>query len=274
MKYQQTLIQSAEDVDLSMQKKFSAKISDLCHPISKLFNVKYFSHTRAFHNGQFTSLMTEPDLTDCFLKKKLPISFSHGKGFYLQEGHYIADCLLHESGTKEKLKMLWDAYNVRYMISIIQKNTNYDDMFSFGLDVEDIHSVSLFLNNLQMIKHFILHFKSESRGLLNKIIPVRYSNEYFASPKIHSDKSSISDEEKEVFFKSLTLKKVPVQGLLGDVLLSQREYECLSYANKSHSLKEIAQCMNLSPRTVETYLNNLKSKLGVEKRSELLFIKQ
>ena len=35
------------------------------------------------------------------------------------------------------------------------------------------------------------------------------------------------------------------------------------------AIKEIAKYMQIFPRTVETYINNLKNKLGVEKRSQL-----
>ena len=266
----QKLIQSAEDVDLTLQKIFYKEIIVLCQPIFKLFNVNYFGHTRAFHNGQFVSLMTNSELAESFLKRKYPISSSEGKGFYLNTGCYISDCFMQNSGIEGKLRALWSEFHIGYLIHIIKKHANYDDMYSFGLNTEDRALVNKFLNHLKMIEHFILYFKNQSLNIFNKIEPVSYSEDYFSLLQNKSNMVTITDEEQANFFKVLSFKKVQVTGKLGNVFLSQREYECLHHANKCYSLKEIAKYMNISPRTVETYLNNVKNKLGVAKRSELI----
>ena len=264
------LVQSAEDIDLTSQKKFCNEITALCKPVSELFNVNYFSHTRAFHDGNFVSVMTNPELTECFLKRKYPISFSNGKGFYLNDGCYISDCLKRNLEVEEKLKTLYKEFHVECMISIIKKCDGYDNMYSFGLNIGDRFFVNKFLNNLKMIEHFILYFKSQSSGIFSRIEPVSYSEDYFLSPQNKPDVAWVTSKEQEIFFKNLPLKKVQVLGNLGNVFLSQREYECLRYASKCYSLKEIAKQIDISPRTVETYLNSVKNKLGVEKRSDLI----
>jgi DNA-binding NarL/FixJ family response regulator len=48
----------------------------------------------------------------------------------------------------------------------------------------------------------------------------------------------------------------------------RREVECLSYLSLGKSAKEIAKTLELSPRSVEFYLSNLKQKSGL-KRGEL-----
>jgi DNA-binding CsgD family transcriptional regulator len=54
-----------------------------------------------------------------------------------------------------------------------------------------------------------------------------------------------------------------------DVPLTRREAQCLTYLSLGKSAKEIARIIDLSPRTVEDYLRNLKNKAGL-KRNELL----
>lgn len=191
----QKLIQSAEDVDLTLQKIFYKEIIVLCQPIFKLFNVNYFGHTRAFHNGQFVSLMTNPELTESFLKRKYPISSSEGKGFYLNAGCYISDCFMQNSGIEGKLRALWSEFHIGYLIHIIKKHANYDDMYSFGLNTEDKVFVNKFLNHLKMIEHFILYFKNQPLNILNKIEPVSYSEDYFSLLQNKSNMVTITDEE-------------------------------------------------------------------------------
>lgn len=52
--------------------------------------------------------------------------------------------------------------------------------------------------------------------------------------------------------------------------LTPREVQCLSFYMRGYSSRNIADSLGLSHRTTEFYLDNIKSKLGVNKRSELL----
>lgn len=52
--------------------------------------------------------------------------------------------------------------------------------------------------------------------------------------------------------------------------LTKRETECLFYLAEGYTAKEMAQVLNLSPRTVEGYIENMKHKIGCLTTSELL----
>ena len=54
----------------------------------------------------------------------------------------------------------------------------------------------------------------------------------------------------------LSIPKIPVQELL-----TRRELECFFHVIQGKTAKQIAQVLNLSPRTVESYLDNVKLKL-------------
>lgn len=61
---------------------------------------------------------------------------------------------------------------------------------------------------------------------------------------------------------------------LGDkykgVYLTQREAECVVQLMRGVTIAEAARVLNLSPRTVEFYLKNIKVKLKCRKKSELI----
>lgn len=57
---------------------------------------------------------------------------------------------------------------------------------------------------------------------------------------------------------------------IGDVSLSKRESECLYHSTRGKTVKRIACVLGISSRTVEHYLNNVKSKMGVSYKSELI----
>ena|SRR5581483_4441419 len=53
------------------------------------------------------------------------------------------------------------------------------------------------------------------------------------------------------------------------ITLTKREAECLYFLARAYTTKKIAQALDLSPRTIETYINNIKDKLGVIYKSEI-----
>ncbi|MEO8402099.1 MAG: LuxR C-terminal-related transcriptional regulator [Gammaproteobacteria bacterium] len=51
---------------------------------------------------------------------------------------------------------------------------------------------------------------------------------------------------------------------------TKREKECLFYILRGKTARETGKLLNLSTRTIETYINNLKIKLNVSTKSELI----
>ncbi len=54
------------------------------------------------------------------------------------------------------------------------------------------------------------------------------------------------------------------------VLLTKREWECLSEISQGKTYKEVANTLSISPRTVEDYVIKLKVKTGASHRSKLV----
>ncbi len=57
---------------------------------------------------------------------------------------------------------------------------------------------------------------------------------------------------------------------INNYYFSKRETECLHYYVQGKTSKEIAVILQLSKRTVENYLQNIKDKIGVSTKSELI----
>ena len=54
--------------------------------------------------------------------------------------------------------------------------------------------------------------------------------------------------------------------------LSRRQTQCLFYIASGFSIKEIANKIDKSPRTIETHINVLKNKLNMHIRSRLVWV--
>lgn len=55
-------------------------------------------------------------------------------------------------------------------------------------------------------------------------------------------------------------------------LLTPRELECVKYISRGNSIKETAKFLQISPRTVEHHINNVKTKMSAKNIVELIAI--
>lgn len=79
------------------------------------------------------------------------------------------------------------------------------------------------------------------------------------------------DKSIEFVMNFAKLPKVPkISSLVTRKTLSAREAECFFHIIQSCSIKEIALRMNISKRTVETHLSNIKDKLDVSNLREII----
>lgn len=61
-----------------------------------------------------------------------------------------------------------------------------------------------------------------------------------------------------------------MQKISGSFHLSQRELQCLQLSIRGKSASKVAVELGISRRTVEEYLNNIKLKMGVKTKSEMI----
>ncbi|KTD11917.1 LuxR family transcriptional regulator [Legionella gratiana] len=90
--------------------------------------------------------------------------------------------------------------------------------------------------------------------------------------------ASLAESLMHIFNTGLFVKKNHLQSInnilpgheLDGVYLSKREIDCLQHLIQGKTTKMTAKILRLSPRTVEYYLENIKAKLGVNSKAELI----
>lgn len=83
-------------------------------------------------------------------------------------------------------------------------------------------------------------------------------------------KQSLANFCLEIFKDKFSLQFLSQHESSAFPSLSRREKECLGYLMRGKTMREIALTLNLSVRTIEAYIENLKNKFGVTRKSELL----
>ena len=67
-----------------------------------------------------------------------------------------------------------------------------------------------------------------------------------------------------------TLKAYSLGGKYESVYFTRREAECMACLLRGKTVGNVAAALKLSPRTVEYYIKNMKSKLGCRTKFELI----
>ena len=65
-------------------------------------------------------------------------------------------------------------------------------------------------------------------------------------------------------------KQYYLSGEFSEVYLTQREAECMKYLVQGYTFKETGTALSLSARTIEFYVKNIKKKMKLRKKSELI----
>ena len=64
--------------------------------------------------------------------------------------------------------------------------------------------------------------------------------------------------------------RFPLGDAAGAQHLTAREAECIFFLLRGHTIRQVGDILNLSPRTVEFYLKNIKKKLACKKKKDVL----
>lgn len=126
---------------------------------------------------------------------------------------------------------------------------------------------SFYLNNIDLLKRFLVFFREKSSAALKN-----FDHQYFGMFRDGVDIMQIEEEyfTHVVHDDAITIPKYSISSSMGGVSLSPRETECLYYISQGYLMREIAITLGISVSTIEYYLNNIKNKTGCNTHLELL----
>lgn len=161
-------------------------------------------------------------------------------------------------------------FNLWHGLRIYEKHADSVECWHFAAHIENYQIVNLYLNSLDLFKHFILYFRDKTSSFINtsKTGILAKLEEGVDHGVVMSDFS----QQKQDFLNNTSIDHYHLKNGDYKIALSKREAQCLNYLQQHKTIKEIARFMELSPRTVESYLNNVKMKAGCPSINALLDI--
>jgi DNA-binding CsgD family transcriptional regulator len=157
-------------------------------------------------------------------------------------------------------------FNVDNRLDIVTHHGEYYEVFGFGSNRGNTKILDLYLNKIETLKQFTFYFK-EMAGPLLKESQKPENRLLIDNIKIYKN------IEKGLTTDSNSSKKLSIfnirQFKFSNFSLSKRELETLALTLRGRSAAEISSILNISPKTVESYLENAKHKFRCANRAEL-----
>jgi len=232
------------------------KVQEASSPLLTTFGFNYFQYLRCYDDGSINCLTNNTGLFE-YTKDyhDEPIVFSA-----FEEEHenvpfywFLWDEALPPTAP---LQLAREKFNIHNGLTLVRRTKNYYDMIAVALPYEHANPGSFYLNKIKAIEQFIYDFDKQNKDLLQIM-----------------DKSAIAlpNAYRDVNYQELCLSqgKIKVKGRGGMTYLTTQELACLRFVLQGFSYKQIAQLLEISPRTVETYLIRVKQRTGYTSYSEL-----
>jgi DNA-binding CsgD family transcriptional regulator len=110
-------------------------------------------------------------------------------------------------------------------------------------------------------------------GLLALSLPIAEQEKIEKGLKL--EQPVLSNDHKNTttvgkLLETFDLKRYYLAGEYEGIYLTKREAQCINYLAKGNTAKQMGKILNLSPRTIEFYIENAKHKLNCHTQTELI----
>jgi DNA-binding CsgD family transcriptional regulator len=253
------------------------KLLTICEPIFSNFGFSSFGYTRIQNNGNRLILETNKDWLNYYGDAGFQEKNDGPKSLLGNIERLIVNPPPEEfhiqvltGPPKSKLHENLQALNVWNSVSIYVQMNNYFEVYHLAMsDQDDSIIMDLCINKKFLLQRFFHYFR-EKICLLD-VDKAPYISDNNVSKIFSNDKNLKIGIPDTVISNYLTQTHTGKFYLkTHDMFITRRAAECLHYLAFGKTCKEIARLLQISPRTVEFYLNALKDKTLVHSKSELI----
>lgn len=251
-------------------------VNTKCHQLFKNTPIKYFGYYRYHDSGLMSAYVSNPFLTVDLMQEDLMPRY---EDIYALDKNgvrstYLSHCLSPPEGMKnvdlnkfmEIISRAADhgSYNA---LVVMDRFEDYYRYCIFAVETTTLSIFNFYINYFSQLKAFIKYFENISQELFlaedstTKIVLPNYN---LVNTK--NDFAQISLQGNGFDF----LSQVRGVDSLRLDLVTNREKDCLSLIARGFTMKNAAKKLNISHRTVEQHLRNVKEKLQLNTKNQLV----
>ena len=263
------MVISINHYEKSSTYKLVKDIIEITEPLKNI-GVSYFIYAELDLNCSIRILVNNDSMIRDFINNfglKYELSLSPYK--MINNGLHTASFLTKSNEINDYYANIFKLNKTTDQIIYIIDSNNIRKIYIFGIN-------DLFLVNREYLELFTLYFSDQAAKFINSVdlVPIPQGIvEYHLSLKyinfIDDIKSRLNKMEEE-FLNRINAKYYKIKQLQQKYFLSARETQCLELILQNKLAKEIANYLNLTVRTTETYIDNLRRKLHCRNKNEIM----
>lgn len=263
MDYEQQLQKSVK-----LQNEFYPLVKKLMQPALAALGVNYFWYTRLLEGQFHISIGIQAPLVKLYRERHTEDLFFRNQQILAQKQTTVIWDLHKPAALTDDML---DQIGLKHGVCVFRRRKHYVDTWYIASSQENSNLYQLYLDNSAAIYRLIGYFQE-------KVVPqLPMKNKDFLLP--YMDGSTLKlpplagkDEKSKMtdFYDATKLKKFTLHRGNEEFHLTLREIQCVHRLALGETSKEIAQALQLSYRTVEYYLGEIRNKTGCRDRSELV----
>lgn len=243
---------------------FYDKIRKTCAPLVEHFFISHFSYTRVNTAGEFCSISNNPAWQEHYFAQELFLKqphFRHPKHFC--SGVSIPG-LIEDEKYVHIAEVASQEFHINPGIVIIKKDLLSVELYGFDIGSKHSSHVNLLLNEIDILQKFISHFEKENHFLIHKLKQYPVNIASLMGNQFHTSDVEVmrSLENKRQFLQKI--------GVDASSSITRREKQILKLLVDGFSASATGKAIHLSPRTIESYILNIKNKLQCDSKLELI----
>ncbi len=233
-------------------------MKEICAPLHDTLQINYVDYARYYPDGRIVSLFTDKAYVNSFAQD-LVTSKTPNKiitaGLHLWS-EYI---------NRDFLTLASKQFRHEHGITILTEFNDYSEIFNLATYPENTEILAFYLNQQAILQQILNFIRKKAKKWINKvedqplIIPNR---------KIETAPIKPVDDKLLALINEMNSYEIKINNI--SVSLSKREAQCVHYLHQGKTAKEIARALDISHRTIEIYLDQVRSKTDSKSRIELL----
>ncbi|MDQ2994260.1 MAG: LuxR family transcriptional regulator [Pseudomonadota bacterium] len=263
------------NVDIKQLSKHSDALRQLCAPLFMKSPISYVEYNRYYHNGEFLGTSTLPERLPYIFGNKLYPTFAELEMFHqmglkvmmLSEALDMSATSAHIN--KEKYHhniQVCKALGSVHRLCFVEKRDKYFEVVIFSADDRLRNVLEVFMNNIDFFIAYAGHVIKAMVELYAKWDPLcRIILPDYNLVDIAVDEQN--DLHNVALFNGEEILK---EVRASQHLFTNREGDCLRLLALGQTMKNIAKVLNISPRTVEMHLRNVKERNGINTKQQLI----
>lgn len=239
----------------------SIEVKELVEPLLKSIGLSYFNYIKIYNHDCSRELLTNnPGWINHFYKQALfnstaAVNIEH----LLPRGYFLWS----ELDDNDPIYLQGrDFFNIDHGISFITKREDVTYLHIFAANQKQYEMNNFYRGNLDLLQRFIYYFNDRGQHLIKEAEKHRiYLPKQQSINPNRINNGLLSEEAREKFLKQTTVNQYFLLNISDKLYLTNKQAEFAHFLVRGYTSKQIAQRMNISSRTAEGYMVEVKNKL-------------